>query len=328
MQGTCGSLFSYETALALNLIKLTINATENQQPEVQEENKLKQLLDKYNDRYHGVGKLKDCQVHLHINETVTPSAQPHRRIPFHLRKGLEQELTRLEHEGIIEKVHGPTPWVSLLVVVPKPKHPGKVRLCVDMRIANKAIERERHITSTIDDVINDLNGATVVSKLDLNQGYHQLELAPESRYITTFSTHKGLRRYTRLPFGVTSAAGVFQATIQQILEGIPGARNISDDIIIYGSDQESHNHALEAVLQRLQEMNLTLNPTKCEYNKPSIEFYGYIFSKDFYGYIFSRSKESRSLPTNQCSTESNGSEKPTRDGELLFTFHPQLFNHN
>jgi hypothetical protein len=97
IQGTCGSLLSYETALALNLIKLAINATENQQPEVQEENKLKQLLDKYNVRYHGVGKLKDCQVHLHINETVTSSAQPHRRIPFHLRKGLEQELTRLEH---------------------------------------------------------------------------------------------------------------------------------------------------------------------------------------------------------------------------------------
>ena len=174
MQGTCGSLLSYETAIALNLIKLTINATENQQPEAQEENKLKQLLDKYNDRYHGVGKLEDCQVHLHINETVTPSAQPHRRIPFHLRKGLEQELTRLEHEGIIEKVHGPTPWVSPLVVVPKPKNPEKVRLCVDMRVANKAIERERHITPTIDDLINDLNGATVFSKLDLNQGYHQL----------------------------------------------------------------------------------------------------------------------------------------------------------
>ena len=217
MQGPCGSLLSYETALALNLIKLTINATENQQPEAQEENKLKQLLDKYNDRYHGVGKLEDCQVHLHINETVTPSAQPHRRIPFHLRKGLEQELTRLEHEGIIEKVHGPTPWVSPLVVVPKPKNPEKVRLCVDMRVANKAIERERHITPTIDDLINDLNGATVFSKLDLNQGYHQLELAPESRYITTFSTHKSLRRYTRLPYGVSSAAEVFQTIIQRIL---------------------------------------------------------------------------------------------------------------
>ncbi|CAB4008391.1 Hypothetical predicted protein [Paramuricea clavata] len=128
-----------------------------------------------------------------------------------------------------------------------------------MRVANKAIKRERRITPTIDDLINDLNGATVFSKLDLNQGYHQLELAPESRYITTFSTHKGLRRYTRLPFGVSSAAEVFQATIQQILEGIPEARNISDDIIIYDGDQESHNHAVEAVLQRLHARN-ELNP--------------------------------------------------------------------
>ena len=149
-----------------------------------------------------------------------------------------------------------------------------------MRVANQAIQGERHITPTIDDLISDLNGATVFSKLDLNQGYHQLELDPESRYITTFSTHKRLRRYTRLPFGVTSAAEVFQATIQQILDDIPGTRNISDDIIVYGSDQESHDKALEAVLQRLQEKNLTLNATKCKYNKPSLEFYGYIFSRD------------------------------------------------
>lgn len=64
----------------------------------------------------------------------------------------------------------------------------------DMRKANTAIQRERHVTPTIYDVILDLNGAKVFSKLDLNAGYHQLELHPESRNITTFSTHVGLRR--------------------------------------------------------------------------------------------------------------------------------------
>ena len=82
-----------------------------------------------------------------------------------------------------------------------------------MRAVNKAIQRERHITPTIDDVIADLNDAKVFSKLDLNQGYHQLELSEESRYVTTFSTHVGLRRYKRLNFGVTSAAEIFQNTI-------------------------------------------------------------------------------------------------------------------
>ena len=147
-----------------------------------------------------------------------------------------------------------------------------------MRQPNRAILRERHLTPTVDDLIRDLNGATVFSKLDLNFGYHQLELAPESRYITTFSTHKGLRRYTRLNFGTSSAAEVFQNAIQQALTSINGVRNISDDIIIFGPDQVSHDATLRAVFERLRSKNLTLNAKKCEYNKSSLEFFGYIFS--------------------------------------------------
>ena len=59
-----------------------------------------------------------------------------------------------------------------------------------MRQANKAVKRERHVTPTVKEMIGDLNGARVFGKLDLNQGYNQLELAPESRYITTFITHE------------------------------------------------------------------------------------------------------------------------------------------
>ena len=100
------------------------------------------------------------------------------------------------------------------MLVPKPKDPSQIRLCVDMRGPNKAIERERHITPTMDEIIVKLNGARVFSKLDLNQGYHQIEIEKESRYITTFSTHKGLYRYKRLNFGIASAAEVFQNIIQ------------------------------------------------------------------------------------------------------------------
>ena len=85
-----------------------------------------------------------------------------------------------------------------------------------MRAVNKAIKRERHITPTIDDFIADLNDAKVFSKLDLNQGYHQLEFSEESRYVTTFSTHVGLRRYKRLNFGVTPAAEIFQNTTKHL----------------------------------------------------------------------------------------------------------------
>ena len=162
------------------------------------------------------GKLRDHQVHLHIDDTVSLAAQPHRRIPFHIRKKVEVELKELGRQDIIEHVDGPTPWVSPVVVAPKPKNPKKIRICVDMRESNTAVKRERHITPT-DDIIHPLNGSVLFSKLDLNKGYHQLEVTPESRYVTTFSTHVGLRRYKRLSFGISSAAEVFQEAIRMVI---------------------------------------------------------------------------------------------------------------
>ena len=117
---------------------------------------------------------------------MTPRKQLHRQIPFLVREDAEKELERLEKLDIIEKVEGPTPWVVLIVIVPK----KSVRICVDMQEAHKAIKREKHHMPTIDDLIANLNGANHFSTLDLSPGYHQLELAPESRYFTTFSRSK------------------------------------------------------------------------------------------------------------------------------------------
>ena len=118
------------------------------------------------------------------------------------------------------------------------------------------------------------------SKLDLNKGYHQLKLAPASRYITTFSTHVGLRRYKRLRFGVSSAGGVLQEAIKQVIHDIPGTLNISDDIIIFGSTKAQHDAAVTKVLQRLQDRGLTLNKAKCVFQKPHLKVLGNIFSAD------------------------------------------------
>ena len=109
---------------------------------------------------------------------------------------------------------GPTEWVSPLVVVPEPD--GDIRVCVDMRRANEAIERERHPIPTIEEVLNDLNGSTVFSKLDLKWGFHQVELETESRRITTFITHRGLFQYKRLMFGITSAPEKYQKIVKDV----------------------------------------------------------------------------------------------------------------
>ena len=116
--------------------------------------------------------------------------------------------------------------------------------------------------------------------MDLRAGYHQLVLDPSSRPITTFATHCGLYRYKRLIFGVNAAAEVFQHTIQTLLTGIEGTKNVSDDIIVFGKDKKSHDRALYKTLKKLQTSGLTINVQKCEFNKPKIAFYGHIFSAE------------------------------------------------
>ena len=123
-----------------------------------------------------------------------------------------------------------------------------------------------------------LTGATVFSKLDLRWGYHQIELHSDSRGLTTFSTPQGLKRYKRLIFGLSSASEMYQFVIQHALQGIPGVRNISDDIIVFGKTRADHDRSLDQTLQRLCDRGLTLNKDKCLFSVPELVFFGFKIS--------------------------------------------------
>ncbi|KAK3740432.1 hypothetical protein QZH41_004600 [Actinostola sp. cb2023] len=268
VDGADGNLLGYKKATDLRLLHI-VNTLSTP--------KGTSIVDEYSDCFKGLGKMKDKTAQLHIDSSVKPLAQRHRRVPFHMRDQVEAELKNLQDLDIIERAEGPTPWVSPIVIVPKKVG---IRICVDMRAANEAIERERHPVPTVEDLIVDLNGSTVFSKIDLNQGYHQLELDADSRNITTFATHLGLFRYKRLSFGINSASEIFQKAIEEAVQGIEGARNISDDIIVFGKQQDDHDNALRAVLQRMRDNNLTANPDKCLFNQSSIDFFGHHFSSE------------------------------------------------
>ena len=202
-------------------------------------------------------------------------------------------MDELLAKDIIEEVsHNPTEWVSPLVVVPKTD--GDIRICVDMRRANSAIERERHPIPTIEEVLYDLNGSTVFSKLDLKWGFRQVELDEKSRKITTFVTHRGLYRsreittfvthrglyrYKRLMFGVTSAPEKYQKIVAYVLHGCEGVANLADDLIVHGCGIKEHDRNLHAVLTRLKEKGLTLNGDKCQFRLPKLTFFGHDLSR-------------------------------------------------
>ena len=165
--------------------------------------------------FNGIGKLKNFQLKLHINPHVTPVAQKMRRFPFSLKDKVTVNVNELLQNDIIEREEGPTTRVSPVVVASKPS--GDIRLCEDMRRANDAIVRERLPIPTADEVLESLKGSTVVSKLDLRWGFHQIELEANSRDITTFATDDGIFRYKRLSFGVNAAPEKYHRIITQAM---------------------------------------------------------------------------------------------------------------
>lgn len=137
-------------------------------------------------------KVKGIMVEIPINKEVQPVQQAYRRAPIALEGRIYEKLKYLLEMDIIEKVHGPSPWVS--PVVPVIKESGDLRLCVDMRKANTAVLRESHPLPLIEELLGSVKGAKKFSKLDVKDAYHQLELSEASRVITTFITKYGLFR--------------------------------------------------------------------------------------------------------------------------------------
>ena len=107
VQNGPSSLLSWETSQQLKLLSV-VNAVAN--------NEVDHLVNEYPELFTGLGKLRDYKVRLHIDDSVQPVAQTHRRIPFHIRKDLEAQLKKMDEDlGVIQRPTGPTPWVSPVV---------------------------------------------------------------------------------------------------------------------------------------------------------------------------------------------------------------------
>lgn len=272
--GQADCLLSYDTAKALGVLSMNAVSTVSSGDELATE-----LRNQYPHVFNGIGRLKGFSATLHVDETATAVAQPVRRLPLGYRAKVEQHIRQLLEADVIEPVEGvPTGWVSPLVCVPKDS--GEIRMTVDMRRVNEAVVRERHPIPTVRDMLSNLEGAKVFSKLDLKQGFHQIELAENSRDVTTFVSPFGLFRYKRLSMGLNAAPEIFQYAVQKALAGLSGVQNLADDIILWGSSKEEHDQRAHALMQRLGSVGLTLNPSKCAFGLKSVKFLGFIVSTE------------------------------------------------
>ncbi|XP_065064039.1 uncharacterized protein K02A2.6-like [Rhopilema esculentum] len=289
-KGSGGALLGQKTAEKLDILRVgpvlgskadptnslhkSVNEISQEKPtEHKIDPKIQKVLDNNREVFEGMGKFKDYKLKLHIDENVIPVQQPIRRLPYHTRKKVSAELERLLKNDCIEKVKGPSTWINPIVVVPKPN--GTIRLCLDMRRANEAIVRERHQIPKVEEILPELHNAKYFSKIDLKEGYHQLELAEESRHITTFLTHEGCFQSKRLVYGVSSAFEQFQKVIEQSIAGCPGTRSISDDILIWSSSRDEMAERLDTLFKALHARNLKINPKKCVFGTTKLTFAGY-----------------------------------------------------
>ena len=155
-----------------------------------------------------------------------------------------------------------------------------MRITTDLSPLNLHILPELHPIPSIKELLVDLHGARVFSKMDFRKGFFHIPLHHDSRSSTTMVTPLGLRQYTRLPMGLRESSSVFQRLVGQALVGLQGMVYYVDDILVYGKDQEEHDQHLKEVLDRLQEHDFRLAPDKCRFGVKEVAFLGHVIGAD------------------------------------------------
>ncbi|KAL0159699.1 hypothetical protein M9458_043424 [Cirrhinus mrigala] len=187
--------------------------------------------------------IKDFKATIRVHPDATPIFQKARPVPYALREAVEKELDRLEKAGIVSKIDR-SGWAA-------PKSDKSIRICGDYKVTiNQNLEEETYPLPNTEDLFAKLAGGTLFSKLDLAHAYQQLKLDQNSEKYLTINTHCGLYKYHHLSYGVGSAPSIFQAVMDQILQGLHHVTCFLDDILVTASTKEKHIRKLDEVLMR------------------------------------------------------------------------------
>ena len=180
--------------------------------------------------------IEGFEANLVLKENASPIFHKACAVPFALTEKFERNLEELVKEGILIPTRSAS-WASPIVIVRK--NDGSVRICLDGKATiNKYQTVEHYPLPRIEDILQKNSNWKVFCKIDLTGAYLQVKLSESSQNICTINTHKGLYKYTRMPFGVHSAPAICQAIVDQILMNTNGFAYM-DDIIIGGRDEEN-----------------------------------------------------------------------------------------
>jgi hypothetical protein len=176
---------------------------------------------------------------------------------------LKMQLKELLDLGLIRP--SVSPWGAPVIFVQKKD--GAWRLCIDYRQLNKATIKNQYPLPIIDDLFDQMKGVTVFSKIDLRSGYHHLWIKEDDIPKTAFKTRFGHYEFIVLPFGLTTAPGVFMSLMNGVFREYLDKfiQVFIDDILIYSRTTEEHDEHLRLVLQCLREHKLFGKLSKCSF---------------------------------------------------------------
>jgi hypothetical protein len=191
---------------------------------------------------------------------------------------LKKQIDELSDKGYIRP--STSPWAAPVLFVEKKD--GKKRMCIHYKSLNKVTIKNKYPLPRIEDLFDQLRGASVFSKIDLRSCYHQLRIRPSDIPKTAFITKYGLYEFTVMSFGLTNAPAYFMYLMNNVFMDYLDKFVVVfiDDILIYSQNEQEHEEHLRKVFQRLRDCQLYAKLSKCEFLISEVMFLGHIINQE------------------------------------------------
>lgn len=254
-----------------NCIQILKNSLKRYHINQEEKIAIEVLCSEYSDIFFLEGEKIRCTDAVQYEIKTTGVSQPVYQRPYRLPYSQKNEIDKQVEQLIKDDIITPSesPWNAPLLVVPK-KSDGlettKYRVVVNFRKLNNLTVGDAFPMPDINSILDQLGKAKYFTCLDLASGYHQIQIHPQEKQKTAFSTDKGHYEFNRMCFGLKGAPATFQRLMNRVLQGINGFRTFVylDDIIVKSSTLRDHINPLREVFKRLRKFNLQLQAPKCE----------------------------------------------------------------